>query len=175
MTSATAVLIALPRLDEYTRRWRSVSFSSDYPDLPLSERVPPHITVLVPWVLEPDRAALDRLAEAVHGFGPFDLTFPTAERFPDGVVYLRPEPYDELRALLRSVTAAFPEHPPYGGAIADPDPHLTVAADGDDTVLEDVRATLAAEPPPPVHVEAVTTWASPDQGLWHQTNSIPFA
>jgi 2'-5' RNA ligase len=169
MTSA--VLIALPELDDYTRPWRSMSFAPDYPHLPLSGRVPPHITVLVPWVDKPDADALERLGEAIRGFGPFELTFPTADLFDDGTVYLRPEPWDALHDLIFAVMAAFPDHPPYGGEHPDPHPHLTVAADGDAALLEEVRAVA---PPPPVRVEAVTVWESPDTGVWHQTHRVPF-
>ena len=171
----TAVLFALPELDAYTTRWRSVSNAPDHPDLPLAARVPPHITVLSPWVPDPaDPAALARLAAAVEGFGPLHLTFETADWFPDsGVVFLRPEPFDVLRDLLKAVAEAFPESPPYGGAYPEPHPHLTIASDGDAELLQEVRTALAETPPPTVQTDAVTVWSSPTGALWHQVTRIP--
>jgi hypothetical protein len=175
MTSATAVLIALPSLDQYTRPWRSHSISPEYPGLPLSERVPPHITLLVPWVPAPSQRDLDRLSDTIRDFGPLDLTFPQVERFPKGVIYLRPEPFEELQQLMMAVTGAFPDYPPYGGEYPEPYPHVTLVAEGDEALLAEIRAAVADSPPPEVHIDAVTTWASPDYGLWHQTHRIPFA
>ncbi|WP_460660696.1 hypothetical protein [Kribbella swartbergensis] len=60
-TGLTAILITVPELADYTHRWRSVSRSTARPHVPLTELIPPHVTVLVPWVVEPTSADAVRL------------------------------------------------------------------------------------------------------------------
>ena len=51
----------------------------------------------------------------------------TSGSFPDGVLYLAPEPAEPFGALTEAFAAAWPEYPPYGGSFTDVVPHLTVA------------------------------------------------
>lgn len=176
-TPETAVLIALPELADYTDRWRSAS-ASGRPGVSLSRQIPPHATVLLPWApLDDAEAFADaaaRLAEAVDGSGPLELTFPTAEVFPDGgTVWLRPEPFDKVVDLVRTVLAAFPEYPPYGGLHPDPQPHVTVSFDGGTALLEEVRAAMRDSPPPTARVEELTIWHDDlATGIWHPAASV---
>jgi len=169
----SAVLIALPELAGWTDRWRGASYAGDHPRLPIARRVPPHVTVLVPWVADPAGGeALGRLRDAVAGFGPLELSFPAADEFPGGTVFLRPEPFGVVRELVRSVLAAFPECPPYDGEHPDPHPHVTVSADGGPPVLDEVRAAVAAEQPPVVRVDAVAIWASATGEVWQPAGEV---
>jgi 2'-5' RNA ligase len=175
-TWRTAVLLALPELAGYTDRWRTASYSRSRPELSIAERIPPHVTVLIPWAADPDDAvARERLAAAVAGLGALELSFPEADVFASGTVYLRPEPFGLVLGLLRAVYAAFPEHAPYGGEYPDPHPHLTVSGEGGEPVLAQVRAALAEGAPPAVRVDELTIWASSDGGIWHRTGSVPLA
>ncbi len=172
-TWRTAVLIAIPELAAYTDRWRTVSYAEDHPGISIADRIPPHITVLVPWVRDPaDPEVLARLAAAVEGVGPLEIAFPVAGAFPGGTVFLRPEPFDVLTELIRAVAAAFPDHPPYGGEYPDPHPHLTVSAAGGAPVLAEVEAAVAAETPPTVRVDELTIWVAADGDAWRQTGRV---
>jgi 2'-5' RNA ligase superfamily protein len=173
----TAVLIALPQLIEYTDRWRSTSGSPGRPDLALSRRIPPHVTVLVPWAPHHDpglfERAVERLVRVVRAIGPLNLTFPTAGLFPGGTVWLRPEPFGKVLELVTKVLAAFPEYPAYGGIHPEPHPHVSVSSAGGPAVLAHVEAALKLAPPPPVRVEELTIWREDSTAdAWHQVAAV---
>src|ERR1051325_1809482 len=112
----SSVDISLPQFLPALQRW--------YPrDL---VGVPPHISLLWPWLPPPvSDADLDRLAALLDGAAAFDLTFAEWAHFPNAI-YLKPEPEERGRKLIQTVIAAFPDTPPYGGAFSDVIPHLTV-------------------------------------------------
>ena len=170
-TGLTAILITVPEVEEHTHRWRSVSRSTARPQVPLTELIPPHVTVLVPWVAEPSSADSARLTEAVSSFEPFELSFPTVGQFPNGTVWLRPEPFDTVRSLLRAVYEAFPECPPYGGEFPEPHPHLTIssAAQGGPGV---VAEAVAAGPAPTARVTELGLWRESAEGVWRQFDAV---
>lgn len=170
----TAILITVPELAAYTDRWRSVSYSSARPDVALTEVIPPHVTVLIPWLPEPSETDVQRLREAVATIEPFDLSFPTAGQFPNGTAWLRPEPYDTVRALLRAVLAAFPECAPYNGEFPDPQPHLTISSSsqGGPTVVAEAREALAANPAPTIRLTDLQLWRDDADGVWHQFGQV---
>ncbi len=56
---------------------------------------------------------------------PFRVRFERVGLWP-GVVYLAPEPADRFSRLIDDLVAAFPHHPPYGGAFDEVIPHLTI-------------------------------------------------
>jgi 2'-5' RNA ligase len=174
-TGLTAILIAVPELGDYTDRWRSVSFSPSRPERTLSELIPPHVTVLVPWVTNPAPQHVQRLTDAIADVKPFELGFSGVGQFLNGTVYLRPEPFDEVRALMQTVLAAFPECPPYGGDHHDPYPHLTIScsATGTLAVIAEAEAALAAEPPPSVLLDDLTIWREGDDKVWNLVGSVP--
>ncbi|MDX3001108.1 2'-5' RNA ligase family protein [Kribbella solani] len=174
-TGLTAILITVPELAAYTERWRSVSRSSARPQVPLTELIPPHVTVLVPWVAEPTDADIARLRAAVSAIEPFELTFPTAGQFPNGTVWLQPEPFDTIRSLLLEVFAAFPECPPYGGEFPDARPHLTISSSkqGGPAVLAEATAALAATPAPTKRLTELGLWREDADGTWHQLGTVP--
>jgi len=175
-TGLTAILITVPELAAYTDRWRSVSRSTARSHVPLTELIPPHVTVLVPWIAEPADADIARLRSAISSFEPFDLSFPAAGQFPNGTAWLRPEPFDRVRSLLQSVIAAFPECPPYGGEFPDVHPHLTISssAQGGPEVVAEAEAALAAEPAPTVRLTELGLWREGvDDGIWRQFGTVP--
>jgi 2'-5' RNA ligase len=171
----TAVLITVPELADYTHRWRSVSRSTARPHVPLTDLIPPHVTVLVPWVVEPAESDVQRLSKAVASFEPFELSFPTVGQFPNGTVWLRPEPFATVVSLLYSVFQAFPECPPYGGEFPDPHPHLTIssAMQGGPTVVAEAREALAAAPAPSVQLTELGLWREDEHGVWRQFEAVP--
>jgi len=90
--------------------------------------VPAHITLLYPFV-PPARLGADVLAatgEAVAVVAAFELVLATVRWFGDDVVWAAPEEPAPLRLLIARLRARFPQYPPYGGTIADPEPHLTI-------------------------------------------------
>jgi 2'-5' RNA ligase len=173
-TGLTAILVTVPELADYTHRWRSVSRSTARPHVPLTELIPPHVTVLVPWVVEPTPDDVRRLAAAVAPYAPFELSFPTAGLFPNGTAWLKPEPFDKVRSLLSSVSEAFPECPPYGGEFPDPHPHLTISSgrDGAPAVVAEASEALAATPAPTVLLDELELWREGEDGVWRQFDAV---
>lgn len=106
-----------------------------------TDGMPPHITLLWPWVAHITGEAVAKLTDAVNGVAPFDLSFERTGQFP-GVVYLAPTPSEPLLNLMRRIWSAFPETPPYGGELEyEPVPHLTAAKGSDG--LDAIEAALA--------------------------------
>lgn len=131
---------------------------------------PAHLTVLYPfrpWA-RVRRSAIVRLKQVLRGVRPFEIRFASTGRFP-GVLWLAPEPGGPARDLIGAVAEAFPECQPYGGRVADPAPHLTVAMDKDETVLDGVESILRARLTTPVQtrVEALDLYLRTGQG-WRQ-------
>ena len=90
--------------------------------------MPAHVTVLYPF-FHPDSLSPELLADLRSlflGYRRFRFSLGGVCGFPD-VVYLAPEPLSPFDALTKGAAARFPETPPYGGAFANPVPHLTIA------------------------------------------------
>lgn len=118
----TALVIMVPEADPVVGRARQRY------DTAAAEGVPAHVSVLYPFlpVERIDTGVLAALRELFAGHEPFEVRFPRFDRFPE-LLWLVPEPDGPVRALTAAVAARWPEAPPYGGAFADPAPHLTVA------------------------------------------------
>jgi len=102
----------------------------DRMDPSAAQGVPAHVTLLYPFMPPEDlkedvRRRVEQIVAAESVF-PFALT--SVGRWPN-VVYLAPEPEEPFRRLVRALTAAFPDYPPYAGAHEEVVPHLTVAQD----------------------------------------------
>ncbi|SDJ47674.1 2'-5' RNA ligase family protein [Streptomyces indicus] len=145
----------------------------------MREDFPAHVSVLFPFLHEGhvDDSVRRRLGELVRGHEPFELTFAEFGRYP-GVLYLEPWPADPLRALTKSVVAAWPECAPYGGIFGEAGlaPHLTLAnsagPDTADAAYDALERELAPRLPLTVTVREVTlvTW---DGQAWRSTRSFP--
>ena len=128
--------------------------------------VPAHVTVLYPFRSVIDDTAADVVAELAADVAAFDVKFATLARFPGEVVYLAPDPTEPFLRLMAATFASFPDCPPYGGAIPDPIPHLTVA-DGVDAATA-AALDIAIGPGLPItsRVERLTLIAEDPKGQW---------
>ena len=91
-------------------------------------RVPAHVTLISPFV-PPDGIEAGHLSELESLFSdvvPFSFTLDQTAQFPDGIVYLAPEPATPFRQLTFALARAFPEYPPYEGRFETVVPHVTV-------------------------------------------------
>lgn len=141
--------------------------------------VPAHVTVLFPF-LDPgelDDAVHQRLTRAVAGVPEFAVTFPHTGWFTQQVLWLAPEPAEPFRVLTSAVAAAFPSHPPYGGAFDDVVPHLTVGLDAPEETLRAVERQLT--PTLPVHTRVTNVQVlvgRPEAGgSWDVVARLPLA
>ena len=163
----TVLAVPVRVLDEVVRertRFYDASFVSADPGF-----VHAHITLLAHWVRDPSPRDLAAVRALAAGTRPFRLTLERLDSFPDGVIHLRPEPDDELRAMTARLVELFPEHPPYGGRYGEVDPHLTLDRHSPDVTEESVMATVAHLLPATVDVDRVDVqlWANHGCRLLH--------
>jgi 2'-5' RNA ligase len=132
--------------------------------------IPPHITLLFPYVAPVTDGVVAELREVLAGVARFDVVFARVERFP-GVAYLAPEPADPFAELTAELVRRHPECPPYGGAFPVV-PHLTIAQ-GEDAALDRVAADVA--PRLPLVTEAVEAQLLEEGDPWRLAAHFPFA
>lgn len=115
-----------------------------------------HITALGPFVDDPTPADLEVVARIAAATSAFDVVLAEVESFPDGIIYLRPDPDGAFRDLTARLVAEFPDHQPYGGrfgASADVVPHLTLDLTSSDVTIASTRRLLGDVVPVSVHAE----------------------
>jgi 2'-5' RNA ligase len=172
----SAVFLVAESLAEFVDRWRAQSVLPVDPPIRLSEAIPPHLTLLSPWLPHPtEPAATERLQEAVGRVAPFELTFRTVSTFPAGTVFLSPDPSPGLESLFQALLTAFPDYPPYGGQFEGWVPHLTVSRRGGEEVAVDVRAELQARGPLRLVADEVSGWGYRPTGHWVRGGSAPLS
>jgi len=96
--------------------------------------VRPRAMIAAPELLPADDGVLSELAGFFGDVTGFAFRLTSVTEFPDGAVYLTPEPHDVFRRLTLGLHRLFPEFPPYGGAFDDVVPHLTVPMPEDEDV-----------------------------------------
>jgi 2'-5' RNA ligase len=119
----SALLVPVPEAEPCVRQHR---FRHDSVAL---RGVPAHITVLYPFV-PPDAITDTTLAsvrQVLARFPAFSFRLSRLERFPDGALFLAPDPAEPFAQLTAAFGDPFPDYPPYGGIHAEVIPHLTVA------------------------------------------------
>jgi 2'-5' RNA ligase len=138
----SAVVVAVPEAGAAVERWleRTAGFKP-------SHGVPPHVTILFPFVPASDLGPpVISAVRAIAGrFPPFAIELRELRRWPD-VLYLAPEPPEPFVELTEAFVVAYPEHPPYEGAHDDVVPHLTVAQGDPDPIAAAEIDVLPALP-----------------------------
>jgi len=105
--------------------------------------VPAHVTLIYPFVPADrlDAAVRRRVADALASQPSFSFRLSAVRRWPN-TLYLAVDPATPFERMVRSIVAAFPDHPPYGGAFPYV-PHVTLA-EGEESAI----AKLVAPPLP---------------------------
>jgi len=141
--------------------------------------LPLHMTLLYPFVAREalDDAVLGRLRGVCAANPAFSFSLNRVATFPGGFVCLVPEPDEEVRALMRALWAEFPETPPYGGEVGEPDPHATVgwAVHGHDDpeLLRAVRDRVEPLLPVRCDIGSVALYEEYEQRRWRELLSVP--
>ncbi len=139
----SALIVAVPEAEEAVGPFRAVL------DRAASWGVPPHVTVLYPF-LPPSRLddeVLAAVGDLVGTVPRFELTLTHVEWFGDTVVWLAPRPGRPFRELTAAVWRRFPEVPPYEGVHTDSVPHLTIGHDAPRGVLDQAAEVVSAQLP----------------------------
>ncbi|MFT3852833.1 MAG: 2'-5' RNA ligase family protein [Ilumatobacteraceae bacterium] len=156
----SALVVLVPAAGEQIERLR---LAHD----PMAARgVPAHVTVLHPFRATLDDDAHDTIATIAAAVPRWTIRFDTARRFDDRVVYLAPEPPDPFVASTRRLAAAFPDCPPYGGAYAEPTPHLTVGSHLDGEEADRLAAVLDGFAAFTSPADRLTRLVEDDAGMW---------
>jgi len=139
--------------------------------------VPAHVTVLYPFVPPAgiDDATLDRLRlvfAAIPGFG---FVLDHIDWFGEQVLWVGPADDRPFRALTRVAMAAFPDYLPYGGAFADPIPHLTVGEGGAPAVMRDAESSIRPGLPVRGTASSVSLLVQDETGHWSRHERFPLA
>ena len=156
LRAALVLLLPEPRLDKLRARFDPEG---------TAKGIPLHITLLFPF---------GPREEGLRGFfarwSPLRFSLTRVEEWSD-VVWLAPEPDEELRERMLELYTRYPQYPPYGGEFPDPYPHATI---GKGDVAEAVRAE--AEPLLPVEFEvgAATLLEEVAPDRWRSGRSFPF-
>jgi hypothetical protein len=129
--------------------------------------VPAHVTILYPFRAVIEEETAREVAEMARQIRPFDARFASIARFPDGVIYLAPQPVDAFRQMIRAAMTTFPDCPPYGGAIADPEPHLTIGDSVDDQTADAIALAVSPCLPISMRVDQLTLLVEDEQGRWN--------
>ena len=102
-----------------------------------------HITVLAPFVPDPTPTDLAAVAEIASDTAPFEVRLGEVDTFPNGIIHLRIDPEEPVRAMTRAALAAFPGLTPYEGIFGpEPPPHLTLDAAGETVSQQSTRELL---------------------------------
>ena len=159
----SAVVLPVPEAGAVVEAWRQRF------DRSAAWGVPAHVTLLFPFVPPAgiDDEVKASLAAALRGVGTVSFELAELRRFDDGTLYLQPSPDDRLRELTARVVAAFPDYPPYGGAVADPHPHVTVGEAAFAAESAEAETAIAARLPIPCQVEEAWLMAgAAEPGGW---------
>jgi 2'-5' RNA ligase len=169
MVQRSGLIIEVVEARDVVDRWRG---QLD-PLAPLG--VPPHITVLFPFVpatkvVRETLDKLDRLAASAHSFQ-FRLT--DVGRFDQRVLWLGPDPVTPFVELTTRAVEAFPDYLPYGGQFNEVVPHLTI---GDSDAVEQLTAaarSLRPSLPISATAQAITLMVERPNRRWQVHSRFP--
>lgn len=147
------LVVPVPQLEpfvvERTRHYDESFLSTD------ATFVHAHITLLAPWLVAPTTADLATVEEIAARTSPFDFVLEDLGTFPDGTLYLAPEPATPFALLTAALAAAFPQCPPYGGRF-EPVPHLTVDHVAGGATIGSTRSALGPTLPARCRAERIS-------------------
>jgi 2'-5' RNA ligase len=163
------IIVPVPEAESIVQAWRARF------DPVASQGVPAHITLLYPFLSADEIGAQAQafLTELFARTPSVRVRLLAVGRFPE-VVYLVPEPTAWFMDLTRALSAQFGLLP-YGGLYESVIPHLTVAQNPDQTVLNDIAVQLA--PLLPIEVFVTEVWLMEQRldGRWHHCSTFPLA
>lgn len=164
----SAVDLLFPELTETIEKWWRGTHD---------DGVPPHITLLHPWVDVVTEGDMEKVRHIASTTSPFDIAFASVASFAAGAVYLRPTPEYPIRNLMRRLDKAFPDTPLYGGAVADPVPHLTIMrtqrGEEAEEMCEVIAESLSSRLPLTTSVSTIAVMERRPNGIWFTRASVP--
>ena len=138
-----------------------------------------HITINYPFQpKQPDREMLIKeLSDLFSGFPSVGFELTELRQFPD-TLYLAVEPEQPFRDMIKAVADRYPESPPYGGAIDDVIPHVTVAEETPGVDFRDIAKEFASASREklPIECKAHEIWLMDyEDNFWSKTIAFDLA
>jgi 2'-5' RNA ligase len=164
--SRTGVVVVVAAADEVVGALRMIH------DPMAARGVPAHVTILFPFRSVIDDSTAQQISRIASQTRPFDVTFSSAERFGDEVVYLAPEPAAAFSAITALFVEAFPDCPPYAGKHPDPTPHLTVGSDLSPGTADELVAAIGTVSIT-TRVDRLILLVEQDDGTWTTSQTWP--
>ena len=140
--------------------------------------VPPHVTVLYPFVPpdQIDAPTLEKLQTLLTVIPPFQFELVRTGWFGDrATLWLAPEPAEPFVHITKTLAAAFPEYPPYGGQFDGTIPHLTVGPEGAADELLQAEQELQGRLQIRAVANAVTLMTELPTGRWERRSVFELA
>ena len=165
----SAVILAVPEAEGLVGALRREG------DVSAQNGVPAHVTLLYPFVRDPDEGIVEELRWFFSRVDGFPLTFSSIGEWPE-VVYLAPDQADEVHGLIASLVRRWPDHQPYDGlfAVEDVVPHLTVVDTPDGELRAKAKAHLSTGLPITCTAVEASLWVNPGDG-WTCHATFPLA
>jgi 2'-5' RNA ligase len=133
--------------------------------------IPFHVTLLSPFGSDVELVHEARAFFAKQA--PFEFELTHVATWPD-VVYLVPEPDDELQAVMRGLFARFPQWPPYEGIHGEVIPHATLGEGVDAAaVREEIERRVAPLLPHRCQARDVAFLEEFEPGRWRERERLP--
>jgi hypothetical protein len=137
---------------------------------------PAHVTLLYPFV-DAERLVVGHAHEAQRALSdvqPFECSFSSIGRFDDPpvAIYLEPKPVEQFSAMIEALIAAFPKFPPYGGAVDEVVPHLTIVETADRNLWAEVEEWMKPQLPVRTPVQGSSIYVQTDTG-WVERFKLP--
>lgn len=148
--------VSVPQLEEFvvgrTRFYDERMVSAD------PEFVHAHVTIIAP-LLTWDTRIFTQMAQSVE---PFEFQLNSIRVFDDGLIYLAPDPDDELRRLCAVARRCYPDLTTFGGP--HPTPHVTLDLINPRASLESTKAGVLQYLPASCRADALDL-------VWYGINS----
>ena len=167
----SVLLVVVSDLDELAESWRQ---RLD----PVSARgIPPHVTVLFPFVppsllSTDDLEALNLIFQSISSF---EFSVGDVGWFGDDTLYLKPEPTSAFVNLTEHVRRRFPEYLPYEGQFETVVPHLTIGHQSNLNLMTEAEYELRRRPRLLTRADLVTLMVRDHDGPWRQRASFTLA
>lgn len=173
MRSEAALVVLVPEADAIVGPFRERF------DRSALEGMLAHITINYPFEpKQPDRELLIKeLSDLFSGFPAARFKLTELRQFPD-TLYLAVEPERPFRDLIEAVASRFPESPPYGGAIGEVIPHVTIAEETPGADFRDIAREFAAasDRKLPIESKAHEIWLMDyEDKFWSKTIAFDLA
>lgn len=163
----SAIILAIPEAEPLVGALRAEG------DVFAAQGVPAHVTLLYPFVDDPDVGIVEELRFFFANFEGFALDFVAVGEFPE-VVYLAPDQGAVVDDLIAALVRRWPGYPPYGGVFDAVVPHLTVVDTPDAALRARAREHVLAGLPLHVPQVEASLWVR-DDGQWSCHATFPLA